>query len=136
MDYDREIKDAINESKESMRIANEALKAVSELQAKYKESIKLTNAFLKQCAKNGIKRVSIGENDRTLEVCRSWPFGFSGSIFSNSARKEGSPALWKTLNECNIGYSCGNGDQAQTGNTKLVNGIYAFKDGAWEKRNN
>ena len=134
MDYDIAISQALYDAEEALKTSNDALNRVKSLKASYKESVKFTNVFLKKCAKNGIKRVAIGKEDKTLERCKSWPFGFSDSIFTNKARTNNdNVALWETLNECSIPYSCGNGDQAQVGETSLVDGVYAIKNGVWKK---
>ena len=133
MDYDIMISQAMFDAEEALKTSNDALSKVRALKSSYKESVKFTNAFLKKCSKNGIKRVAIGKEDETLERCKTWPFGFSSSIFTNKARVNDNVALWETLNECGIPYSCGNGDQAQVGETNLVDGVYAVKNGVWEK---
>lgn len=86
-----------------------------------------TKKLIRLCRDTGYRFVAIGVNDPRNRRCRSWPFGYSDSVFCSPRRSiNGWPAIWAILHMCGIGMSCGNCDQAQIGEhiLKLTPGAY------------
>jgi len=105
---------------------------ISDLKDEYLACSEFTTKFLETCSKYGISRVSISKKDEELEGCKYWPFGYQGSVFADG-RHDGWPTIWRVVEELKIGGGCGNSGQYCVNDANLVNGIYEFKDGQWNK---
>ena len=100
----------------------------------YAEAEDFTLRFLKCCSKHNIKMVSIGKRTDLIESSKSFPFGCGGSVFADGRDRDGLPAIWGVVNEMGISGGAGNTGQHQVScDTKLIDGVYEFKDKKWRK---
>jgi hypothetical protein len=100
----------------------------------YAEAEDFTSKFLTQCSKHRIKLVSINKKTDLIEGCRTWPFGYDGSVFADGRTKDGWPTIWSVVEELGISGGCGNSGQHKiTDSARLVDGVYRFENGKWIK---
>lgn len=90
----------------------------------------LTKKFLRLCKKAGYRRVAIGVRDNRIRMCRTWQFGFEGSVFASPDRDgpDGWPAIWRITEACGVIDGCANGQQVQIKDNMLDPGKYDLKD--------
>lgn len=126
----------------AMADAKEALEKVKKLSIEFEDAKNFTSKFLEKCAAKGITKVSIGIKSHKVPVTKSWPFGFSGSVFSfvpekNKNHNESQP-IWRIVESFGIHGGAGNTDQCQLspeGDKKLIDGVYELRSGQWKKVN-
>ena len=100
----------------------------------YAEAEDFTLRFLKCCSKHNIKTVSIGKRTDLIESSKNFPFGCSNSVFADGRGRDGWPTIWGVVEEMGISGGCGNTGQHQVScDTKLIDGVYEFKDKKWRK---
>lgn len=125
MDFDHRIKlmeiDLENKSKE-----------LEELKNTFKDTHKFTAYFLNKCKDVGIKTVSIGKKTDKINSSKKWPFDHSGSCFADE-RYNDWPAIWKACEIPELGKSCGNGGQSACNTARLIDGVYEYKNGCWNR---
>lgn len=111
-------------------------KKADKLAVAYAEAEDFTEKFLKRCSAHKIKLVSIGMRTELIDGCKDYPFGTQGSVFAEGRTKDGWPSIWEVVRELDISGGAGNKFQHQVSyeaETKLVDGIYEFKDKKWHK---
>ena len=102
----------------------------------YAEAEDFTEKFLKRCSAHKIKLVSIGIRTDLIENCKDYPWGCEGSVFAEGRESDGFPAIWSVVEELDISGGAGNSNQHQINRyaqSKLIDGIYEFKDKKWHK---
>lgn len=102
----------------------------------YAEAEDFTRKFLTQCSKHKIKLVSIGVRTDLIEGCKGYPWGCEGSVFAEGRSTDGFPSIWSVVDELDISGGAGNLDQHQINQyaqSRLVDGVYEFKDKKWHK---
>jgi len=122
--------------KEITTIQNEVArceKSVQDMVNRIKLVEKDTKKFLALCLKMDIKLVSISAFTDKIPVSKTFPFSCSGSAFTLDVRtSDGWPAIWRVCELIDMG-GCGNYMQHQIDDTRLVNGVYEYKDGYWKR---
>ena len=102
----------------------------------YAEAEDFTKKFLKRCSAHKIKLVSVGIRTDLIEGCKDYPWGCEGSVFAEETARDGFPAIWSVVEELDISGGAGNRNQHQINicaQSKLIDGIYEFKDKKWHK---
>ena len=103
----------------------------------YKEALESTNKFLEDCAKSGLRKVSIQRKHKSIPESMDFAFGPSGSVFGigiNDSRDEsGWPAIWGVVQRAGISGGAGNANQHQIRSDTLIDGVYHFRSGKWMK---
>lgn len=113
---------------------NRLQRDLDSLREEYSQFSKFTAKFLKVCRLEGIEKVSIGRDHRSIESSRGFVFGPKGSVFSDERSKSGDPAVWNVVQSLNISGGAGNGGQHQvSSDAMLIEGVYHFKKGRWFK---
>ena len=122
---------------------NEIKQEIKNLQEKadklaiaYAEAEDFTEKFLKRCSAHKIKLVSIGIRTDLIKECKDYPWGCEGSVFAEGTARDGFPSIWSVVEELDISGGAGNRNQHQLNGyaqSKLIDGIYEFKDKKWHK---
>ena len=122
--------DEIKEEIEKLKIKADKLAAA------YAEAEDFTENFLKKCYEHGVELVSIGIRTNLIKGCQEFPFSCDNSVFAEKRDITGIPAIWFVVEELNISGGAGNDCQHQINQfaqSKLIDGIYEFKDKKWYK---
>lgn len=101
----------------------------------YNEARDFTEKFLKCCSKHRVKVVAIQSQTDLIKESKTFPFGVGGSVFAEG-ESDGWPVIWRICEEYGVSGACGNHNQHslnQTGKAKLIDGVYRFENGKWEK---
>jgi hypothetical protein len=106
---------------------------LSILKNQHEDAKTFTAEFLKSCENNGIKTVSISRNHETIKSTQGWPFGHSGSVFADKEDAMGLPAIWRVVEKLGINGGCGNTGQHSADCSRLIDGVYQFKNGKWDR---
>jgi hypothetical protein len=130
MNVEREIK----QMSEKVRLCQMSIKSLNK---QYKDAKQFTNEFLQECARVGLNKISIAKSHESIKESVTFPFGASGSVFgigiNDSRDKQGWPAIWGVCERKGLGGGCGNSNQYQVDTTRLIEGVYHFKGGAWKR---
>lgn len=101
------------------------------LKSEYEEALQFTNNILKRAEDYHIKYLGINRTDERVQT-NPWESAPS-SLFAKECDENGSLQVWKLARDFFPG-SCGNQEQYQIPSTAtVVDGIYKFSDGKWEK---
>lgn|GEM_PF-2562233 len=105
---------------------------------KLEDATVFTAKFLSKCSDAGYDRVSVGKRHESLPNTNAFAFGCEGSVFGHHSKGKdvriGSwPAIWHICENLSIGYGCGNSHQHQAKTENLIDGVYHFKSGQWER---
>lgn len=97
-----------------------------------------TRKLLKKCQEYGLKRVCIGVRHKIVPESMGFPFSPVTSIFGIVAPKadsdvEGSPAIWRVVDELGISTGAGNTNQHTADLSGIEMGAYRFYGGQWKK---
>jgi hypothetical protein len=99
-----------------------------------KKAADFTVNFLEICKRHRIDKVAIAVAHESIPRSTEFPFGYTGSIFTQDARtKDGWPSIWRVVEEAGISGGCGNTDQHSANTAKLIDGCYHLKNGKWNK---
>jgi len=128
MDYDSQyaaLALRIDSALSELKALNKAIKSAQVFTAK----------FLKACSDKGLTAIAIRKRGKQVPASMDFPFGASGSVFSFSPKKEdGWPAIWGICEDFGVSHGCGNSSQHAIKDTPdLIDGIYEFKAGKWNK---
>lgn len=102
----------------------------------YAEAEDFTRKFLERCSAHKIKVVSIATRTKLIKECSDFPFSVEHSVFAEGESTDGFPKIWAVVDELDISGGCGNYNQHQVSGkamSKLINGVYEFKDKKWNK---
>lgn len=102
----------------------------------YAEAEDFTRKFLARCSAHKIKVVSIATRTKLIKECSGFPFSVEYSVFAEGESTDGFPKIWSVVDELDISGGCGNYNQHQVSGkamSKLINGVYEFKDKKWNK---
>jgi len=104
---------------------------LDKLKAEYEEALQFTNNILKRAEDYHIEYLGINRTDERVQE-NPWESAPS-SLFSKTRNERNTPQVWNLARDFFDG-SCGNSDQYQIpSNATVVDGIYKFAGGKWEK---
>ena len=127
MQFESEYKAAINQLNRTIESATIKLKELSLVADK-------TLEFLDICKQNGIKKVCIGTEHKSVPSSVGFVFGSRGNAFAMGTEKDGNwPLIWRVCEQAGVDNGCGNGNQQQIKDRMLIDGTYHCKKGLWYK---
>ena len=118
----------MNPEREIARIQS----TLDDLSARVEQAKTFTAQVLAAAERVGATRVGLNTYDDTVYSYGEFAFSSSGSLFCKGSHENGRPLAWKVAEEAGISGGCGNGDQHQVRNARmLIDGIYELRDGVW-----
>ena len=136
MDFELKFNALKSEIEREKKYLESLEKEIEKQEKDYTECLFFTDKFLKRCSAHKIKAVCINERNPIVKESITYPFGEKGSVFANGRTKDDVPAIWRVVEEMDISGGCGNTNQHQInelGMSKLIDGVYEYKDGKWNK---
>lgn len=133
MDFKREI-ERLAQSAQSLT------EAIKFLDIRYENAREFTGEFLDECAKSGLRKVSIQRAHKSIPESEGWArtwHGCNGSVFgigiNDSNDEQGWPAIWGVCCRMKINAGTGNHNQHQADCSNLIDGTYHLRKGLWKK---
>jgi len=104
---------------------------LDKLKSDYEEALQFTNNILKRAQDYRIEFLGINRTDERVQA-NPWDSAPS-SLFAKERDENGNLQVWRLARDFFPG-SCGNSEQYQIPHdATVVDGIYKFSDGKWEK---